>query len=72
MASSTTKPIAKTIAIKVREFNVKFSKYIKNNAPINDTGIVTSGIIEARTDRKKKTTTKITSNVVSKSVRYTS
>ena len=46
--------MAKTIAIKVRILILKFSKYIKNNTPINETGIVINGIIEARAERKAR------------------
>ena len=62
IASSTTIPIARTIASKVSRFMVKPIEYIKNSAPTNDSGTVTAGIRELRTEPKKRkiTTTTIT------------
>ena len=41
MASSTTRPMASTIASSVSVLMVKPNAYISANAPISDTGIVT-------------------------------
>jgi len=53
VASSTTKPIAKTIAKRVSVFNVKPNTKIKKNTPIKEMGIVIKGIKEALKERKK-------------------
>ena len=60
MASSTTRPMARTSASSVRVLTVKPAAYISAKAPISDTGMVTSGISEARTLRRKKNTTSAT------------
>ena len=68
MESSTTKPIAKTSASKVSELMEKPNKAIKAKVPIRDTGMVTSGIIEARKVRKNTKMTKDTKAAASKIV----
>ena len=54
MASSTTKPIARTSANKVSRLIEKPSAYITVNAATKDTGTVTAGMIVARTLPKKR------------------
>ena len=54
IASSTTRPIASTIASSVSVLIVKPNKYMSPNAPTSDTGIVTIGMIVARRLRRKK------------------
>ena len=65
MASSTTRPIASTIASSVNVLMVKPKAYISANAPISEIGIVTSGISVARQlrrNRKITTMTRITAS----------
>src|SRR5690606_23684971 len=71
MASSTTNPIASTMASKVRVLIENPNKYMKPKAPPNDTGMVTMGITLARTLRRKKKITSTTSSVASATVLYT-
>ena len=54
IASSTTSPIASTIASNVSVLTVKPNTYISEKAPISDTGIVTIGMSVARRLRRKK------------------
>ena len=68
MASSTTKPIANTKANIVSVFTVKPNMAIKAKVPIKHTGIVTSGMIDARKVRKNKKITKATKMAASKIV----
>ena len=65
IASSTTRPIASTIASSVSVLIVKPNAYISPNAPISDTGIVTIGISVARKLRRKKKITSTTSTIAS-------
>ena len=58
MASSTTKPMARTSASNVSVLMVKPAKAMMANVPTKLTGMVMMGIMEARTVRRK---TKITS-----------
>ena len=44
---------------------MKPKAYISANAPISDTGIVTSGISVARSERRKKKITSTTSTIAS-------
>ena len=60
MASSTTKPMAKTSANKVSVLMVKPAKAIMAKVPIKLTGMVMMGMIEARNVRKKTKITKAT------------
>lgn len=71
MASSTTRPIASTSASRVRVLIEKPKAYISANAPISDTGMVTSGISVARIERKNRKAMKTTSRIASPMVRYT-
>ena len=54
IASSTTRPIASTIASSDSVLIVKPKRYISPNVPISDTGIVMIGISVARRLRRKK------------------
>ena len=72
MASSTTRPIASTIASSVSVLMVKPSAYITANAPINENGMVTSGISVARQLRRNRKITSTTSSTASPMVTYTS
>ena len=65
IASSTTRPIASTIASSVSVLIVNPNRYISANAPISDTGIVTIGMIVARRLRRKKKITSTTSTIAS-------
>ncbi len=65
IASSTTSPIASTIDSSVSVLIVKPSTYIRANAPISETGIVTIGINVARRLRRKKKITRTTSRIAS-------
>ena len=71
IASSTTSPIAKTSASKVSVLIEKPAAYIKVQAPIRHTGIVTSGMIEARKVPRNTKITKATSATASMMVRNT-
>ena len=65
MASSTTRPIASTIARRVSVLIEKPKAYISANAPTRLTGMVTSGISVARNERRKKKITRTTSTTAS-------
>ncbi len=65
IASSTTRPIASTIASSVNVLTVKPNAYISANAPTSDTGIVTIGMTVARRLRRKKKITSTTSTIAS-------
>ena len=71
MASSTTRPIASTSASMVSELTVKPNKAISAKVPIKDTGMVTSGMMEARKVRRKTKITRATSTMASTMVWYT-
>jgi hypothetical protein len=68
IASSTTKPIASIIARRVNVFIVKPSIYIAENVPINEIGIVTSGISVILADPRNKYMTAATRAIASKIV----
>src|ERR1700735_384227 len=72
MASSTTKPVAIVSAIMDRLSMLYRHKYMTANVPIKETGTATLGIRVARTFRRKRKTTKITSPIEIASVRSTS
>ena len=65
MASSTTRPIASTMASSVSVLIVNPNAYIRPKAPISDTGIVTIGMSVARRLRRKKKMTSTTSTIAS-------
>jgi hypothetical protein len=50
---------------------LKPKRYMTPNAPISDTGIVTSGISDARTERRNTKITSATSTIASTMVRST-
>ena len=68
MESSTTKPIASTRASMVSELIEKPNKAIIEKVPINATGMVTSGMMEARKVRRKKKITNATNTTASRIV----
>jgi hypothetical protein len=68
MASSTTRPIASTSASSVSVLIVKPASAINEKAPIRLTGMVTSGMIDARSVRRNTNTTSATSSTASATV----
>ncbi len=72
IASSTNKPIDKTIANIVKEFIVNPKKFKIANVPSNTTGTATAGIIVALQLFKKTNITITTKTIASKSVFTTS
>ena len=56
MASSTTSPIASTIASRVSRLIEKPQTYISATVPISDSGMVTRGISTLRADRRNRQT----------------
>ena len=71
MASSTTSPIASTKAKSVSVLMLKPAKAIRAKVPINDTGMVMSGIREARSVRKNTKITNATKTEASRMVTNT-
>ena len=71
MASSTTRPMASTSASSVSVLIEKPSAYMIAQAPISETGIVTSGISVARRLRRKKKMIASTSRTASPMVANT-
>ena len=71
MASSTTKPIAMTKASKVSVLIENPATSMIAQLPIRHTGIVTNGMMLARTERKKKRISTATSTIDSPIVRQT-
>ena len=65
MASSTTSPTDNTMARSVRRLRLKPNTAMNNAAPINDTGIATSGTRAVRTDPMNRKTTTATIRIVS-------
>ncbi len=65
IASSTTRPMASTRASSVSVLTVKPAAAIRPKAPIRLTGIVTNGMIEARSVRRNRNTTIATSTTAS-------
>ena len=65
MESSTTSPMARTMASSVSVFTLKPKRYMNVNAPTSETGIVTSGITVARRLRRKRKITTATSTIAS-------
>ena len=70
--SSTTSPVARTIASSVRTFIEKPNRYIIKNEPISETGISISGRNAIIQFLKKRNTIKITSVIAMRSVSITS
>ena len=71
MASSTTKPMASTKASMVSVLTVNPNSAIKANVPIKHTGMVISGMMDARKVRRNTKITKATRTAASKMVWYT-
>ena len=65
MASSTTRPMASTMASSVSVLIEKPNAYISVQAPISDTGMVTMGIRLARRLRRNRKITSTTSTMAS-------
>ena len=65
IASSTTSPIAKTSASKVSVLTLKPASAISAKAPISATGIVNSGISDARKVRRNTKMTSATNTTAS-------
>ena len=61
IASSTTNPVAIVIAISERLSMLYPQRYITPNVPSSDTGTATLGMRVARTFRRNRKTTRITS-----------
>ena len=72
IASSTTMPVASTIAKSVSVLIEKSSRFTNANAPISDTGIVSAGISVARQLWRKTNITRTTRPTASSSVCTTS
>src|SRR3546814_1861297 len=72
MASSTTRPIASTIASKVKRLREKPNASISAAEPTSDSGIVTTGISTARRDPRNRKITTTTMRIASISVCVTS
>ena len=72
IASSTTMPIASTIASRVSRLTVKPISSIKNSAPTSDSGTAMVGISTLRTDPRNRKITTITMISASMIVRTTS
>ena len=68
IASSTTRPIASTIASSVSVLMLKLNTYISAKAPINDTGMVIRGMMVARKLRRNRKMTSATSRMASQMV----
>ena len=68
IASSTTRPMASTSASSVSVLTVKPASAMSAKAPIRLTGIVTSGMIDARSVRRNTNTTSATSTTASATV----
>ena len=72
IASSTTRPIASTIASKVKRLIEKPKISIMVKVPTSDKGMATVGITTERTEPRNAKTTRITITSASSSVRMTS
>lgn len=72
MASSTTRPIASTIASSVRRLIEKPIASIAVQTPISDNGIVTTGMMTERNEARNRKITTITMPTASISVFSTS
>ncbi len=72
IASSTTNPTESTIASSVSKLRVNPNDCIKNNAPISEIGIATTGTTTERNDPRKMKITTITIRSVSINVLTTS
>ncbi len=68
MASSTTRPMASTMASRVSVLIEKPDSAISEKQPISDTGMVSSGMIEARNVRRNSRITSATRITASRMV----
>ena len=65
MASSTTRPMASTMASRVSVLMLKPSANSRVQVAISEIGMVTIGISDARKERRKNTITSTTSTIAS-------
>ena len=72
MASSTTRPIASTIASSVSRLKLKPAASIRMQTPISDSGMVTTGMITDRSEARNRKITTTTIRTASVSVFSTS
>ena len=72
IASSTTSPIASTIASSVNRLKLKPAISIKLQTPISESGMVTTGISTERNEARKRKITTTTIMTASASVFSTS
>ena len=72
IASSTTRPMASTMASRVSVLTVKPNAYMSANAPMRETGMVTSGISVARRLRRNSKITPMTRTTAMPTVMSTS
>src|SRR6476620_6792385 len=72
MASSTTSPVASVMPNSVRELMENPKALMKAKVPINETGMVTAGMMVARQSSRNKKITRITIIMASSSVVTTS
>ena len=72
MASSTTSPIASTIASSVSRLKLKPNASIRLQTPISDSGIVTTGMMTERNEARNRKITTTTISTASISVFFTS
>ena len=72
MASSTTSPIASTMASSVSRLMVKPIASMRKQAPTSDSGIATIGMMTERTEPRKRKMTTTTMTSASTSVLMTS
>ena len=72
MASSTTRPIASTIASSVNRLIEKPQASIRAAVPISDSGMVTTGMMTARNVPRNRKITTMTITTASISVCFTS
>src|ERR1700686_4782681 len=72
IASSTTNPVASVIPKRVSELMEKENTLMKAKVPINETGMVTAGIMVARQSSKNRNITMMTMTMASSRVVTTS
>ena len=72
IASSTTRPIASTIASSVSRLKLKPAASIRMQTPISDSGMVTTGMITDRNEARNRKITTTTISTASPSVFWTS
>ncbi len=72
IASSTTSPVASTIANRVSVLIEKSKSFTNAKAPISDTGIVAAGMSVARQSSRKRNMTRMTRRIAPPRVNTTS